>query len=464
MSGLLGTLQIARSGVVAQQTAVRVASQNITNAETEGYTRQRAQLVTARPTITPLGSMGAGVRVADVTRLRDSLLDANFRRDSGRAASSQFREEVLGQVQLILGEPTETGIMASLDAFHDAWSDLASNPTNAPIRGLVVQRGDQLATMLRSFSGRLDETRTYAEDRLASTIEDVNRLSGQIALINTDIVRVEAGGQTATDLRDQRDLLIDKMAKLGSVRVIERDMGDVAVLIDGAMVVDGAGHNELSTSGSPAEVFIGSRAVAFRAGPSMLGDLLTIINTDIPAVQQRLDDLAAGMVAQVNALHRSGYTRTGATNVDFFDPAGTTASSIRVVAGVDDVVTADLASQPANNRIALAMAALRGRPSENVVAGNYAAWTAVQNNLGGESFSEHYTTTVVDLASLVNDAENASSVYAALADQAMVRRESVSGVSVDEELILVMQHQQAYTAAARLVNVIDEMMQTLLQM
>ena len=103
MSGLLGILHVARSAIMAQQTAVRVASQNISNAETEGYTRTRAELVTVPAIMTPAGQLGSGVRVDNVTRLRDPLLDANFRRDSGRSASADLRFELLEQVQLVLG-------------------------------------------------------------------------------------------------------------------------------------------------------------------------------------------------------------------------------------------------------------------------------------------------------------------------------------------------------------------------
>ncbi|MBW3627771.1 MAG: flagellar hook-associated protein FlgK [Gemmatimonadetes bacterium] len=463
MSGLFGILHVARTGIMAQQTAVRVASQNISNAETEGYTRQRAALATRPNIMTPVGQLGSGVRVDNVSRLRDPLLDSNFRRDSGRAAGSQLRFQMLDQVQQVLGEPSDTGLSKALDAFHSAWSDLATQPTSTPLRGLVVQRGKQLASMMQSFSGRLDETASYARSRLELAVTDVNRLAGQIAGISANIVQQETNGQMASELRDRRDLLIDELATIGAVRVIDRGPTDYSILVDGAMVVDGADWNPLTLTGPPTEVRIGSRALAFE-GPSTMGDLLSLINTEIPTVQGRLDALAGGLVAQVNALHSSGYTAAGATGVNFFNSAGTSARTIAVSATAADVVTSDTSGELSNNRIALAMGALRGPPADNTVAADFAAWAAVQNNLGGVSFAEHYAVTVVDLGTVVNGAQNDSTVYATLAEQASIRRESLSGVSTDEELILVMQHQQAYSAAARLVTVVDEMMQTILQL
>lgn len=464
MSGLFGILHVARTAILAQQTAVRVTSQNIANAETEGYTRQRADLVATPTIMTPMGALGTGVRVRDVTRLRDPLLDANYRRDSGRAAGADLQGQLLGQIEAVLNEPSTTGLSAALDAFHASWGDLSNQPTSAPIRGLVVQRGAQLATMFRSFSARLDDTLGYAEDRLTAAVNDVNRYSGQIATVTTEIIRIEAGGLTAGDLRDQRDLLIDKMSALGSVRVVDREGGDVAVFIDGAMVVEAGDSHDLSVAGSPTEVRIGSRALNFEPGTSTIGNLLEVINTQLPAIQARLDELAGGIVEQVNAIHSSGYTTGGATGVDFFDAAGTTARTIAMSATASTVVSTDTSGQSGNNRIALAMAALRDAPAKNTIAAGIAGWAAVSGNLGGLSFAEHYHSTVADLGTAVNDATNAHTVNSALAQQSEMRRASISGVSTDEELIRVMQHQQSYAAAARVVSVVDEMMQTILQL
>jgi flagellar hook-associated protein 1 FlgK len=181
-------------------------------------------------------------------------------------------------------------------------------------------------------------------------------------------------------------------------------------------------------------------------------------------VQTRLDTLAGALVEQVNALHGSGYTPGGATGVNFFTTTGTTARTIAVSATAAQVVTTDVSGSTGNNKISLALAALRGKPADNSAAAGYAAWAAVSNNLGGIAFGDHYNSTVTQLATVVSDAQNSSTVYDALSQQAGTRRASVSGVSTDEELILVMQHQQAYSAAARLVSVVDDMMKTLLSL
>ncbi|MEX2584022.1 MAG: flagellar hook-associated protein FlgK [Gemmatimonadota bacterium] len=463
MSTLGSILNIARSAIHTHQTAVRVASQNISNAQTEGYSRQRVQLVDTQPDITPLGRLGTGVRIHDISRVRDTLLDTSFRREAGRSASFGMRQELLGRVEEILDEPSDTGLAASLDAFFSSWSDVASRPTDDTARRLVVQRGQQVASNLSGFSERLDELVQSTRGRLTTTVSEVNRLAEQIASVNGLIVREEASGLTASDLRDQRDRLIDSLSQLTSVRTSERDNGSLAVLVENALIVEGTDWKSLAATGEPPVVTLGSATLNVATEGSVLGELVTTLQTRIPGVQQRLDDLAEGLVVQTNALHRAGFLPDGTAGGDFFDPAATTARQINVVATGATIAASDDATQPGNNRIALAMTAMRGDPADNDIG--IAIWTAAEAGiLGDVSAGEHYRATVSELAVETRKAEDSASVYEALASQLDLRRQSVSGVSTDEELIRVMQHQQAYTAAARMVTVVDEMLQTVLDM
>lgn len=463
MSTLGSILNIARGAIHVHQTAIRVASQNISNAQTEGYSRQRVRLVDAQPDITPLGRLGTGVRIFDITRVRDTLLDASFRREAGRAESFATRYDLLDGIQEILGEPSETGLAAALDSYFSAWGELSAQPTNESARRLVLQHAEQVASTLRGFSGRLDERVQSTRNRLEITVTEVNRLSQQIASVNELIVREEATGLTASDLRDQRDRLVDSMAQLGSVRVIERGNGTIAVRLENALVVDGPESKMLEASGEPPVVTLGSMRLAFGPEGSVLGELVRALTVEIPGVQQRLDELASGMVTQTNALHRAGFLPDGTTGHDFFDPAGTSARDIAVVVDLSTLVIGDDPAQPENNRIALAMAAMRGRADQNEIARSI--WSAAEAALfGGASIGEQYRTTIADLAVQTRIAEDGQTVFSTLASQLEMRRQSVSGVSTDEELIRVMEHQHAYTAAARLVTVVDEMLQTVLDM
>lgn len=463
MSSLGSILNIARSALTTHQTAVRIASQNVSNAQTEGYSRQVVQLVDTRPDITPIGRLGTGVRIQDITRIRDTTIDRNYRREAGREAGYTFRHEMLSEIEGIFGEPSDTGLSASLDAFFSSWSDLSNTPSGDTARRVIIQRSQALASNLNSFAARIDDVAQTTRSKVDTAVSEVNRITQQIASTNELIVREEAGGTTASDLRDQRDRLIDSLSKLASVRATERSNGTVSVIVENSLVVEGAAYKSLVAAGEPPTVTVNGTTLSFANEGSHLGEMISALNTRIPAITQRLDDLAEALVVQTNAIHNAGFLPDGTAAGDFFDAAATTARTINVTATSAQVAAGLSSTSPNDNQVALAIAAMRKPASENTIG--QTIWTAGQAALlGGLSAQEHYRSTVTDLAVDTRIAEDSATVFSTLATQLDLRRQSVSGVSVDEELIRVMQHQQSYTAAAKLVNVVDEMLSTVIDL
>ena len=208
-SSLGGILSTARTAIAAHQVAVQVTSQNVANAETEGYSRQRALITANVPMRTTFGMMGTGVLVNGVTRTRDTLLDVAYRRDNGSASSAEARQQVLTGVQAAFGEPSAQGLSATLDAFWSSWADLANDPSSATARGVVQQRALQVA---RGINGLDDKVSGQVDDvtaRLRDDVGSINRLAKQLGEMNRQIVSAEVGGLEAPDLRDQRDRLVD---------------------------------------------------------------------------------------------------------------------------------------------------------------------------------------------------------------------------------------------------------------
>jgi flagellar hook-associated protein 1 len=235
------------------------------------------------------------------------------------------------------------------------------------------------------------------------------------------------------------------------------------VMVEQALVVDDGSFRPLTVAGEPPVVKQGGTMVRVGVQGGPLGEMMQLLEHGIPGIRQRLDTLARGLVVQTNALHNAGFLESGDPAGNFFDPDGVTAATIRVVAQPHQVAASDAPGQPANNRIAAALAAMTGRPENNEIA--LGIWTPAEADaLGGRSASEFYRVMVIDLAGQIRIAEDSATIHGTLAHQSDMRRQSVSGVSTDEELIRVMQHQQAYTAAARLVTVVDEMIQTVLDM
>jgi flagellar hook-associated protein 1 FlgK len=478
-------LSIARGAIAAHQAAIPTVSHNIANADTEGYSRQRAELVPGAPQKLPFYNIGTGVTVQNVVRMRDQLLDTTYRREAGNTEAWTLRHGALAEIEGILGEPSDTGLAHTLDQFWNAWSDLSNNPGNATAQNVVRQRGSQVAYTLNTFSTQLADLGNRTRVRIADTVGQVNALAQQIATLNGQITSAEVIGQQAPDLRDQRDMVSDELAKLTGARTIVQANGTYGVYLGTMMLVDANNARTLEARGGNTITFglLGDPdPIQGVGGP--LAALAEVVNTDLPRVQGRLDEIARAVVNGVNEYHMSGWTPAGdalgganwiplngptGSRVAFFDTAFTTAGTIRlsaaVVADATVIASGDAQNAPGNNALALAISALRSDTGVDALRTRMGANFATQVGLAtGTSYMDHYAQTVTDVGVNTADAENQSIVYGSLTRQAETRRASVADVSIDEELTLLMRHQQAYAAAAKLVSAADEMASTILSM
>jgi flagellar hook-associated protein 1 len=479
-------LSIARTAIAAHQAAVTVVSQNIANAETEGYTRQRAELVPSLPQRLEFGSIGTGVQVQNVVRMRNTLLDAGYRREAASAESFGLRRDVLSQVEAIFGEPSDQALAGALDAFWSSWSDLANSPGSPGAQAVVRQRGIEVASTLNRFANRLTQLEANTRTQLSTSVVEVNRLAEQLADLNSQITAAEVGGREAPDLRDMRDRIADQLAKLTGARLMPQSNGTLAFVIGGTSIVDGANARLLEIrGGSPPTLGVVGASDPLRQVDGTVGAALTLLTSDIPDVRSRLDTFARGFVNGVNYLHQSGWTAAGdalgganwdpltpptGSRVNFFDPAQTTAGTIvisaEVAANASVIASGSTQNAPGDNTLALAMGALRDGAGIATLqnAMGAAAFAAQVGLTNGGTFNDSFRDTVTSVGMGVRAAENSAEVFSALADQAETRRSSVSGVSMDEELTLLIRHQQAYQAASRLVRTADELAQSLLEM
>ena len=454
MYSLTNVLGIARNAISAHQIAVQVASENIANAQTEGYSRKRVTLSSGTSIRTPQGPSASGVQIRDVARVRDVFHDQSYRRDAARAGSYGLRRDLMQRVESIFGEPSETGLGSTLDAFWSSWSDLANEPTSSSARNMVRQRGTQVTAVLNRAAAELNTQADAARSRLSTTVGEINRLSGEIASLNDQVVSAEVGGRTASDLRDSRDLAVDRLARLASVTATERWDGSISVLVENTTMVDGGSFKTLAVDSSGASVTVETSSgtpLSVASEGSALAEILNVINTEIPGVQTQLDDLAAALVSGVNGIYALG---AGGTAGEFFDSGFTAADTLALsssIAADASTIAAGYSTASGDNELALDMAGLQ--TDSSIAIG------ATTGSYGG-----YYRDMIAGIAVTVSSAENSTQVYETLANQSDLRRQSVSGVSVDEELINMMQHQQAYAAATRVVSAVDEMLQSLLNM
>lgn len=444
---------IARSALLTHQRAMTVISHNVANAQTPGYSRQRLDLVPENPLMSPLGAIGRGVTATGIMRVRDAFLDLSVRADAGRMGDATTRGDVLGGVNDALMEPGDGGVAAALDSFLTSFSDLASEPSSGPQREVVRAAAQRFASQVQRVGAALGDASTQALNRLRDQVSTVNGLTKELAQVNAAIGG--SGGAPSADLLDRRDALVDELAGYGDVHAVAQPDGTVNVTMGGQTLVSASRSNDLelrAAAGGGWGVALVGGASTFATGTGSLDALTTLVTTTLPGMQSRLDAYVAAAVNGINAIHRAGHTLTGATNVNFFDPAGTTAQTIAIdpaILASTDAIAAAVTNAPGDGDNALALAAFGGTP---IAA------------LGNHTLREHYATLVADVGAAADSASRDLDVAQTVSDRDETRRQNVSGVSIDEEMVNLIGEQQAYSAAARLVKVADDMMQSVLAM
>ena len=456
----------------AQQVAMQTTSHNIANANVAGYSKETVQLAASNPENFAYGSVGTGVSIQGITRARDTLLDSQYRTAAGAGSSYQTTADVLGRIESVVKEPSDTGLSNAMDSFFNSFSDLANDPTSSTARAAVSSTGTALTTMFHSFTTQLDNVDASSRSALTGGVSTLNSLLDKVAMLNPAITAGDSNHRSANDLRDERDRALDQISQLTNSQVVEHNDGSVAVYVSGHLLVDRQSVNHVSVGGgtSVSLTVAGDPAGVMNVGGSIGGNL-DAINVRIPTVRAGLDNLAGSIVTTVNGIHSSGVTFSGTPPVataggNFFaqngapgtgDPAQT-ARGIALdpsIANLANIVAAGAsASGPGDNTVANALAGLRDS-SVTIYDGSGA--TAATTSLGG-----YYRQVVTDLGLASSQATDLATAQKTLVNQSDSQRLSVSGVATDEELVSLIKQQQAYAAAARVITAVDEMSKTLL--
>ncbi|HEX9654800.1 MAG TPA: flagellar hook-associated protein FlgK [bacterium] len=458
MSDLLRALDIARRALHAQQSVLNTTSNNIANANTEGYSRQRVNLSTSSPQWSPYGLIGTGVNVDSIERIRDVFVDRQIINERQSFKQYEFKSDALQFIEEIFNEPSDMGLSQMLKEFFAAFHDLANDPDSTAARTVVRERAMMLSSGFKRLDRQLNDYRTHLNYELQSQVDEVNRIAGEIAHLNEKIVQSEVNGLETPTLRDSRDRLVDQLSGLVNIQSNENEFGAVSVSVGGRFLVVETSAMKLSTNVSslngpgPQVVWEQDGEAANITNGQMKG-ILDIRDNNITSYLDQVNQFAVSLADSVNNLHRSGYNLNGDTNVDFFKSGITGAADFDLSADVQGdvklIATADATGEPGNNGIALAIAGLED--------------AAVMED-GQRSFDDFYSSLISTLGAHTQEAAFLKDSFELTVNKLEFTRESISGVSLDEEMTNLIEAQQAYTAAARLVTTIDEMMQTVLDM
>lgn len=452
-------LDIAYRALQAQQQAINIVNQNIANANTPGYSRQIAHLGATPPYTIPAlnrdvaaGQMGTGVAVIDVGRSRSSFIDYQIRNESQTLGQWERMRDALKRVEVVLGEPSDSGLNSLMSRFWQAWHDLTNAPQDAGARRALVEQADSMALAFNAAYSQLTSIRQDLDRQVALGVERVNELTEQIASLNVRIAQVEVLGQRANDLRDQRDLLLDELAKLVRVTYSESPDGSVNVFLGSRALVMRDRAESLSTvinsSGLTNIVWTDDASPTAITGGELYG-IQQIRDVSLPNFIDELNTLAGQIIVQVNSLHQGGYGLDNSTGMNFF--SGSDAQDMAVNPALrtnpEKVATAGSADSPGDNSVAISIARLQN---------------ALTMDGGTSDFERFFASMISRLGVEAQRAEMMASNEKLLVDHLTRQKESLSGVSLDEETTHLIQYQRAYQAASRAVNAVDEMLDKLI--
>lgn len=487
-------LDIARKALAAQQRALDVTGHNIANQATPGFSRQRAVLTTTNPYTVPgmhtgsaAGQVGTGVQVSTIYRLRDSYIDYQLRSQNQYLGKATAENQTLDRVEGIFSDLQGAGLKTAIADYFNAWQDLSRDGSNETVRAIVQQRGEAVADMFRHVDGQLTDVVNDINHGIRLTVTDINSIADRIGALNTQIQASELGGRNANDLRDRRDLLIDELSGLVDLHVFESH-GQLSLIVNGVSLVrhDAVTHMTLTDSYHPDTnlhevVWVTTAGGEGNPVGAESGRLAGLVSsrTKTLGYMRQLDTLALEFATAVNEQHQKGITLERNADGepigggDFFVSSEGEVDPDRPISARFIFVHSDILDE---DRGVGRIAAAEIDDEDNVVPGdgaNALAIAQIRNKLlfadsaaghsQGTATLEQYYEAII--GTLGVDAQHALHILdnqSLLVEQLEMRRSSVSGVSLDEEMTNMIQFQHAYNAAARLITVIDSVLDTLI--
>lgn len=451
-------LNTALSGLTAQQKSLYTVTHNLTNAGTDGFSRQRVTAAAAPAfaypganTMVSAGQMGTGVEVKAFSRLRDQFIDVQFRQQVASLGNWEARGEQLDRVNQVINEPSDSGLASALDKFWSSWQSLSLNPESASAREAVRSTSETLTSTIRGLHLQLTQTQAEANAKIGDQSARVNTLAAQVTNLNQQIAKVIAVGQQPNDLMDARDLLVDEIGKMALVSVTTPNPanGKFSLSVGGQLLVDSTTDtvNPIAVSGAGV-VTIGATPITLTDG-SIRGyiDIRDTIIGGPTGYLSQLNNLANAIITSVNAQHATGFGLNGSTGNAFFAGVGATGITLAapIVASLDNIAASGAAADvPGGSGNAVALAQLK-----NVTMLIGAATTTIDG---------YYQATVSAVGVDADQSFRMGLVAQGVMDATTNRRDAVSGVNMDEELSDMVKFQKSYNAAARMITTIDEML------
>lgn len=537
MSSTFFGFNIARSGLFTAQRALDVSSHNIANAETAGYTRQRVDAVQEDPLKFPGTMMGAGVTTEAVKQIRNEFLDMKYRYENMVYGESSFRFDSLSEVEAIMNEPSSSGIRTVMDDFFNSLQELSKDPSSLTARAVVRERAHSLTYTISHMYDQFEKMVKDTDFAVKTTVDEINMYASDIASINDQIFRAELGGVKANDLRDRRNLLIDKLSSLVGVEVVEVsestgssvfESKKMNILINGNMLVSHDKVNKLVADEQidhPAGIAdISVRQVKFSTGDPLNVDAISGklkaeldirdnasegSRKGVPFYMKKLDEFVKVFANEINSAHMGGFgLDENSGGIAFFDTAtaeyekqyeidGTAVSDTiaakwpgkadaEIISGWESANKGYTVVKDADGKWAqvpkitaknIILSKAIELDLDNIAAAGIEDDATAGKGLAGDNSNilkiaelrhkndmfmwgtpdDFVKSLVANLGVDAQDAKRTMNNQEVLTQQIETQRQSISGVSLDEEMTNVVRFQHAYNASARMITTLDEM-------
>ncbi|ADQ45910.1 flagellar hook-associated protein FlgK [Caldicellulosiruptor kronotskyensis 2002] len=508
-------LEIARTGIFVNRKGLEVTSHNVANASTPGYTRQVLNVKSNPPSAkvgfySPKFQVGMGADVQSLEQIRDMFLDIQYRNEYSRQGEYEIKADNLNFIESIFNEPSDTGLSSVIDQFFSSLQELSKNPESLTVRALVRQRAQALTDAIHKMYKQLEDLQSELNDQVYDKILEINSIASQIADLNQQIFVLELRGEKANDLRDQRNLLVDKLSKIVDTTAYEDKDGRFIVQIAGGetlvnhftvyeletdkskiMRKSGFDSSGLPTGFNPDDPLSqqnlydvpGLFVVMWKDTGQVLniksGELKGLLDmrdgvggldedmvvngqpvdvpnknyfTGIPYYLNRLNEFAQKLIEKFNELHTQGWSLNGQnTNINFFEPpVGQTFFYARYIK-VSDAVMNDL------NNIATTYDA-SSLPGGNDLVVDMLKLRNDNSVFKEGKFEDFLKSLISNLGVDSQGAKNFAENQKVMVTQLDNRRQAVSGVSIDEEMTNLIRYQHGFQASARMINAFDEML------
>jgi flagellar hook-associated protein 1 len=330
MGSTFSGIELGKRSLQAHSQGLQTIGHNLSNASTEGYSRQRVRMSATDPIYMAQlnraerpGQLGQGVEVTMIERIKDSLLENRIVAQGDESGYWETRDQYLLMVEQIYNEPYDTSVRSLMDKYWDSWQELSVHPEDMPARQAVLKRGESLIDGINSRYRRLKETRTMLNDDVAVSVGEVNSLLTDISRLNLQIEKSEAVGDNPNDLLDSRDLLVEKLSGYINITVDNRDPDEFLVHTQGMHLIQGKQVHLLDTDPNPLnESYLDvkwadtGRDVDLRNGK--LAALIELRDGDVRGEIQKLDMMTVNFTDMINEVHKDAFSANGSTGIDFF--------------------------------------------------------------------------------------------------------------------------------------------------